>query len=111
MPAPRSPAPEDAATAGRILLTGLAQDAALADLLRDLEPRHPRNNTFPGEVFLCLAADALAWSGASPAAPLTLEGMRERFVPEYSGRGPDRRKLQYAALAAATPIPFNAPHF
>ena len=30
-----------------------------------LEPLHPPNNTFPGEVFLRLAADALAWSGTS----------------------------------------------
>ena len=101
MPAARTPAPEDAVTARRILLTGLAQDAALADLVGELEPLHPRKYTFPGEVFLRLAADALAWSGVSPADPLPLEGMRERFLPEYSGRGRDRRKLQYAVLAAA----------
>ncbi len=27
--------------------------------------------------------------------------MRERFSPEYPGRGRDRRKLQYAVLPAA----------
>jgi hypothetical protein len=96
-----SPAPEDAAAARRILLTGLAQDTALQDLIRELEHLHRRNNTFPGEIFLRLAADALAWCGASLADPLPLEGMRERFLPEFSGRGRDRRKLQYAVLAAA----------
>jgi len=30
-----------------------------------------------------------------------LEGTRERFLPEFSRRGRDRRKLQYAVLAAA----------
>ena len=54
---------------------------------------HPRNNTFPGEVFLRLAADALDWSGASRADPVTLEGMRERFLPECAFRGRGKRKL------------------
>jgi hypothetical protein len=52
MPAARSPAPWDAATARRILLTRLADDTAVPDLLAEREPLHPRNNTFPGEVFL-----------------------------------------------------------
>ena len=73
----------------------------MADLFSELEPLHPRNNTFPGEVILRLAADALAWSGVSSADPLQLEAMLERFLPDFSGRGRDRRKLQYAVLAAA----------
>ncbi len=101
MPAASHPAPEDAVTARLVLLSGLARDAALPDLLSELEPLHPRNNTFPGEVFLRVAADALAWCGASPAGPVALEGMRERFLPESAGRGRDRRKLQFAVLAAA----------
>ena len=101
MPAARSPAPEDAAAARRTLLTGLGQDAALPDRLGQLQPLHRRGKTFPGEVFLRLAADALAWSGASAADPLPLDGIREKFLPEYSSLGRDRRKLQYAVLAAA----------
>ena len=69
--------------------------------LSQLKPLHPCTNTLPGEVFLRLAADALAWAGASRADPLPLEGMRERFLPEFSRRSRDRRKLQYAVLAAA----------
>src|SRR5215471_17612004 len=64
-------------------------------------PLHPRDNTFPGEVFLRLAADALDWCGASRANPLTLEGIRERFLPECAFRGRQNKKLQYAVLAAA----------
>ncbi len=101
MLAVRSPGPEDAVTAKRTLLGGLAEGATLPGLLSRLEPLHPRNNTFPGEVFLRLAADALAWSGVSTADPLPLEGIRERFLPEFSGRGRDGRKFQYAVLAAA----------
>jgi hypothetical protein len=101
MPAARRTSPEDAVKARQFLLSGLAEDAALPELLSRLEPLHPRNDTFPGEVFLRLAADALAWSGTSPADPLSLEGMRERFLAEFPARARDRRKLQYAVLAAA----------
>jgi hypothetical protein len=70
-------------------------------LLGELAPLHPRNNTFPGEVFLHLAADALDWCGASRADPLALEGIRERFLPECSFRGRQNKKVQFAVLAAA----------
>ncbi len=101
MPATKRPAPEDAATARRILLDGLPRDADIFELVSELAPLHPRNNTFSGEVFLHLAADALDWCGASRAGPLPLEGLRERFLPECTFRGRQDRKLQYAVLAAA----------
>ncbi len=97
----RRPAPDDAISARRILLSGLARGAALPELADELEPLHPRNDTFPGEVFLRIAAGALAWCGASQANPVSLEDFRERFLPEWSRRGRDRQKLQYAVLAAA----------
>lgn len=100
MPARRRPTPEDAVSASRILLGGLARGAELPELIGELEPLHPRNDAFPGEVFLGLAADALEWCGASRAVPLRLEGPRERFLPQFSGRGQDQRKLQFAVLAA-----------
>jgi len=101
MPARRQPTPEDAVIAREVLLSGLARGFELAEMVGELEALHPRNNTFPGEVFLGLAADALAWCGASRAEPMALEGLRERFLPDFSGRGRDRRKLQFAVLAAA----------
>jgi hypothetical protein len=51
--------------------------------------------------FLHLAADALTWCGASRTSPLSLEGLRDRFLPECTFRGRENKKLQYAALAAA----------
>ena len=95
------PTPQDAATARRILLDGLARDAQVFELLGELEPLHPRNDTFPGEVFLHLGADALDWCRASRTNPLPLEGLRERFLPESSFRGRQNKKFQYAVLAAA----------
>ena len=90
-------------TARRVLLDGLARDADIFELVSELAPLHPRDNTFPGEVFLRLAADALDWCGASRADPLPLEGLRERFLPECTFRGRENTKLQYAVLAAGSP--------
>jgi hypothetical protein len=101
MPATKRPTPQDAATARRILLDGLARDADTSGLVSELAPLHPRNNTFPGEVFLHLAADALDWCAASRADPLALERMRERFLPDCAFRGRQNKKLQFAVLAAA----------
>jgi len=101
MPARKRPTNEDAGTARQVLLDGLARDAEVLELVSELAPLHPRDNTFPGEVFLRLAADALDWCGASRADPLPLEGLRERFLPECDFRGRQNRKLQYAVLAAA----------
>lgn len=101
MPGRKRPAPEDAVTARRALLDGLARDADLFEVLSGLAPLHPRNDTFPGEVFLHLAADALRWCGASRVHPLSLERLRERFLPEANFHGRQNAKLQYAVLAAA----------
>ncbi len=62
-------------------------------------PSPPRSSS--AEVLLRLAADALAWCGASRADPLDLEGIRERFLPECTFRGRQNKKLQYAVLVAA----------
>jgi hypothetical protein len=101
MPPRKLPTPQDAAAARRIVLDGLARDTDLFELVTEVAPLHPRNNTFPGEVFLHLAADALDWCGASRQQPLPLEGFRERFLPECTFRGRENRKLQFAVLAAA----------
>lgn len=101
MPARRQPTSEDAATARRVLLDGLARDADIADLESELARLHPQNNTFPGEVFLGVAADALSWCQASRSDPVPLEALSERFLPECAIRGRRNKKFQYAVLAAA----------
>jgi hypothetical protein len=101
MPARKRPTPEDAVAARRVLLDGLARDADIFQLASELAPLHPRDDTFPGEVFLHVAADALEWCGAIRADPLPLEGLRERFLPESAFRGRQNAKLRYAVLAAA----------
>ena len=101
MPARKRPGPAEAAAATRILLDGLAGDRDLPDIAAELAVLHPRNDTFPGEVFLRVAADALGWCGAGRADPVPLDGLRERFLAGCSFRGRERSKLQYAVLAAA----------
>ncbi len=101
MPAKKRPTPQDAITARQILLDGLARDDDIFEVMAGLADLHPRDNTFPGEVFLRVAADALDWGGASQADPVLLEGIRKRFLPECSFRGRENRKLQFAVLAAA----------
>jgi hypothetical protein len=101
MPARKRPTPQDAATVRQILLDGMVRDAEVSELAGELAPLHPRDDTFPGEVFLRVAADALEWCGASRADPLALEGMPERFLPECAFRGRENKKLQFAVLAAA----------
>lgn len=101
MPARKYPGPQDAEAASRILLDGLARDEDLFNLVSELAPLHSRDDTFPGEVFLRLAAGALDWCGVSLADPLPLEGMRERFLPECEFHGRERQKLQFAVLSAA----------
>jgi hypothetical protein len=101
MPARKRPGPAEAAAATRMLLDGLAGDRGLPDIAAEVAVLHPRNDTFPGEVFLQLAADALAWCGASRADSVPLEGLRERFLAGCSFRGRERSRLQYAVLAAA----------
>jgi catechol 2,3-dioxygenase-like lactoylglutathione lyase family enzyme len=86
--------------ARHFLLDGLARDADIHELVSELAPLHPRGNTFPGEVFLHIAADALNWCGVRRAEPLPLEGLRERFLPECAFPGRENKKLQYAVLAA-----------
>src|SRR5580704_7716752 len=100
MSARKWPTPEDTVTARRVLLDGLARDADIFQLVSELAPLHPRDNTFPGEVFIRVAADALDWCRASRADALPLEGLRERFLPECTFRGRENTKLQYAVLAA-----------
>jgi hypothetical protein len=101
MPGRKRPTAEDTWTARHMLLDGLARDTDIFELLDGLAALHPRNDTFPGEVFLRLAADSLDWCGASRDDPLALEGLRERFLPECAFRGQQNAKLRYAVLAAA----------
>jgi hypothetical protein len=96
------PTDEDYAKAVHLGLLGLIADQDADSIMEQLSALHPRNNTFPAEVLLELAAEAIEESGTSPAEPIQYEGMRDRHLPEYHFRGKSRQhKSHYALMAAA----------
>jgi hypothetical protein len=61
-----------------------------------------RRTTFPGEVLLELAADAIEESGATREQPLESEGIRKRHLPEDRAHTKaQHHKAEYALRAAA----------
>ncbi len=92
---------DDYDNAARLGLTALTADADVSSI-GQLATLHPRNDTFPAEVLLELAAEAIEESGASPADPINYEGILDRFLPEYQFRGKSQQhKSHYALMAAA----------
>ena len=87
MAAKAGPSKEDYHTAARLGLFGLIADQDLDSIKEQLAALHPRNNTFPAEVLLELAAEAIGESGASSAKPIEYEGIRNRYLLEYVFRG------------------------
>ena len=53
----------------------------MGDVRFALYARRPKDNTFPGEVFVELAANAVTEAGARDE-PIEFEGIRERYLPE-----------------------------
>ena len=101
MAAKRRPSPDDARAAVALLLGAVKTRGDIYDALDQVRPLHPKDNTFPGEVFMRLAAEALGLGGVSAERPLSSEGLVERYLPEYRFRGKDASKFRYALLAAA----------
>lgn len=100
--APRHrPTPEEASQAVEVLLGALESDSDIFDALAEIRPLHPKDNTFPGEVFMRLAARALAEGGVSPSRPISGEGLVEKFLPEAAFRGRENHKVRYAVLVGA----------
>jgi hypothetical protein len=98
------PADEDYDTAARLGLLGMMAGQHSDTIMEQLAALHPRNDTFPAEVLLELAAEAIEESGASPAEPIQYEGMRDRYLPEYHFRGKCQQHKSHHALMAAAMI-------
>ena len=92
----------DRATAIGVALSGIVAGLELGEIAARLAPLHPKNNTFPGEVLLELAADAIEESGASRERPLEIEGIRKRHLPnDRAHTRAQHHKAEYALRAAA----------
>jgi hypothetical protein len=93
------PTGEEKRVATELVLGGLARGVDVFELAGELLPLHPKNNTFPGEVFLSVAVDALEIGGFSQDQPLDFEGLVERHLPDVRLRGRnDHRKSFYALM-------------
>jgi hypothetical protein len=66
----KGPMADDATTAIRVALSGVAGGLELGEIAARLAPLHPKNNTFPGEVLLDLAGDAIEEGAATREHPL-----------------------------------------
>ena len=97
----RRPTSEDARQAVHLLLGAIETGGDIFEALDGIRPLHPENNTFPGEVFMRLAADALDEAGVSQDRPIPEEGLVGRYLPECRFRGRDNRKVRYALLTVA----------
>ena len=98
----KAPTDEDRLEAQRRLLVGLAAGVDVSDLSATLFDLHPKNDTFPGEVFMRLGADALAIAGFTRDDPLPYEGLRETYLSECEFKGRENRKIQFALLCCAS---------
>jgi hypothetical protein len=102
MAAPGRPTDEDYVDAVRFVLLGLVTGEDLDSIMGRLDGLHLPNNTFPADVLLELAAEAIAESGVTQAEPIEYEGIRDRYLPEYGFRGKlQQHKSHYALMAAA----------
>jgi hypothetical protein len=97
----RVPTKEDAIAAVDLLLTALENESDVLDALDAIGPLHPQDNTFPGELFMRLAADALIEGGVAQSNPISQEGIVSTYLPECEFRGKNNQKLRFALLAAA----------
>jgi hypothetical protein len=82
----------------RSLLAGVRQGTEVPDLALSLEPLHPRDNTFPGEVFMEVAVEAMDVADVQPRG-LRYEELLSRFLTECEFRGRRSQKIKFAILA------------
>ena len=93
------PTAEHRTAAVERVISGLARGDDVFELSKAVADLHPRDNTFPGEVFISLAVEALDAEGADRNTPVVYAGLREKYLAECRFRGRDNRKIQFAVLA------------
>jgi hypothetical protein len=95
------PTKEEAVRAVDCLLTALETGSDVLDALDAIGRLHPKYNTFPGELFMRLAADALLEGSVVRSNPISQEGIVSTYLPECEFRGRHNQKISFALLAAA----------
>ena len=94
-----APTEDDRVDAIRRLLVGLSGGGDANELANRLGELHVRHNTFPGEVFMELAADALELAGVDRSRPIDEETLLATFLSEVELRGKERGRVRYTVHA------------
>lgn len=84
--------------AKRRLLAGLVRGDDANGIAADIADLHVRHNTFPGEIFMAVAADALRMAGTELNDRVAYRALLADHLPEVEFRGKDHRRIQYAVL-------------
>ena len=84
----------------RRFLGGVARGDDANQLSADVGNLHVRLDTFPGEVLMELAADALEIAGAQRERSVAYQELLSTHLPEVTFRGKEHRRIQYAILTA-----------
>jgi hypothetical protein len=92
------PTADDRVEALRRFLAGLSRGHDAHQLVVDIADLHVRHNTFPGEVLIELAADALDTAGVERDTCIAYEELLSMHLPEVEFRGKEHRRIQYAVL-------------
>jgi len=92
------PTDQDRVEALQRFLGGLARGDDANQLSAEVADLHVRNNTFPGEIFMELAADALDLADTQRADGVVYRDLLSRHLPEVEFRGKEHRHIQYAVL-------------
>lgn len=97
----RSPSESDRVEAMVQLLGGVAEGKDVFEVASSVVDLHPRHNTFPGEVYMGLASDALELAGVDRQDPIAYQTLLHEYLSDCEFRGWDKRKIQYAILTSA----------
>jgi hypothetical protein len=93
---------QDRTKAKQLLLGWLADDNDDIDKVTSAAfDLHVQHNTFPGEEFMRLAADALEVAGIDRADPIEYEALLADHLPEIEFRGKQYRKIRFAVMSSA----------
>lgn len=98
----KRPTDQDGKQAVHLFLAGLARGANAFDLALDIGELHPPNDTFPGEVFMSLSADAPQLTGAGQDDPVCYRDLLDNYLTECEFKGRQNRKIRFAILAGAS---------
>jgi len=100
----RHPSNDERAELVRSVLVDLSSGRDFDTIIEYLAGIHPKNDTFPAEELLELAADAIEESGATASHPIDYERIRENYLPERVFRGKVEHHRSHYALSAAVMI-------